>query len=598
MTNVSGAPVPRAGAGTRGLMRAIGSLWFAAVLLVLWLVAMASATVFEMLKGSEWALAAFYKSWWFRLLLSLLAVNVLAALLLRIPFSKRQIGFVLTHVGILVTLVGATVTWLWGIDGRVAILEGETINELLVGEPVLRIGKRADGAEANIDLAASAFSGFRAIDRPAAPELRLGKVGVQTLSYLPDSSWVNEIRDDSPFPSPAVEVAFGPTDQPASTWVFADRRGRLGSVEVGLRQVLDQARLEQLLAETRRAVEQSDGLLKIEVDGAAFDVPLQASLERAVPLGDTGYAIHTLGYFPHAIVGANNQLTNASDHRDNPAIEVEIIGNEVKETRKAFARYPGFGSMHGEAKVEELQLTFVAPKNNGAALPPIEVLKGPKGSLHVRFSHDGEHLVSYPVTVGTALETPWPGLTFEVSQSFDRARFHGSAVPVEPIRETRMPAVLLEVSSDEGSSETWVQKYRPRSVVVDGSTYDVVFAEKTLPLGFGVKLNDFRIGYYPGERMPRSFESRITIIDPTSQELPDRLISMNNPTKHGGFTFYQSSYQPNPGRMTSVLSVSKDPGKPVVFAGYITIMVGMVVVLAIRMDDQRRKARALASSSP
>lgn len=64
-------------------LRAIGSLWFAVVLLVLLLVAMACATVFESTRGTEQALAAFYDSWWFELLLALLAVNVLSAVLVR-----------------------------------------------------------------------------------------------------------------------------------------------------------------------------------------------------------------------------------------------------------------------------------------------------------------------------------------------------------------------------------------------------------------------------------------------------------------------------------------------------------------------------------
>ena len=47
------------------ILRFVGSLWFAAVLLVLLLVGMACATVFESTHGAEQALSAFYRSWWF-----------------------------------------------------------------------------------------------------------------------------------------------------------------------------------------------------------------------------------------------------------------------------------------------------------------------------------------------------------------------------------------------------------------------------------------------------------------------------------------------------------------------------------------------------
>ena len=58
-----------------------------------------------------------------------------------------------------------------------------------------------------------------------------------------------------------------------------------------------------------------------------------------------------------------------------------------------------------------------------------------------------------------------------------------------------------------------------------------------------------------------------------------RVTSMNHPAQYGGFTIFQSSYSQEGGRTMSVLSVSRDPGQPIVFAGYIMMILGMVVVL-------------------
>ena len=51
-----------------------------------------------------------YGTGWFTALAVLLAVNVLAALLVRFPWKRRQTGFVLTHVGLLVLLLGCLLT--------------------------------------------------------------------------------------------------------------------------------------------------------------------------------------------------------------------------------------------------------------------------------------------------------------------------------------------------------------------------------------------------------------------------------------------------------------------------------------------------------
>lgn len=74
-----------------------------------------------------------------------------------------------------------------------------------------------------------------------------------------------------------------------------------------------------------------------------------------------------------------------------------------------------------------------------------------------------------------------------------------------------------------------------------------------------------------------------------------RVVSMNSPVKYGGYSFYQSSYDEKPSRTISYLSVARDPGLPIVFAGYIGVMVGMVIVLVTRMMERRPRASMLTA---
>jgi hypothetical protein len=560
---------------------------------MLLLVVMACATVFESIHGTERVLATFYGSWWFELLLCLLAANVSAAVILRYPFSKRQIGFVLTHAAILVTLAGALVTKRSGIEGHVRIAEGETVDRFNVREQTLTMVNARDGTESGIDLDAPAFKGFQAVDQPGVPVLSLGDVRAHVERYLPDSVWSRWVSDDSPHVRSAVEVSLSPSGQEDPAWVFAAQTAMVASTQVAFRMIADRDELSRLLGEESSATRPtSKGVVKINYEGALFEVPLEECLGEAVPLGDTGHSVRVLRYLPHAIVGADSRLTSASDRPVNPAIEVEIIGPSETETRFAFARFPDF--RHKSHQIEAFDVVFVASADSTPSAP-VEVLGGPDGDLHVRFAPEGMPVVSRALSIGAAVESPWPGWKFAVLRRFDHARVEWSLEPVDPVREERIPAVLVTVTSPEESRETWVQRHLPEQVVVGGTAYELIYGAKQVPLGFALTLEHFRVGYYPGTRRPRSFESQVTIVDPATARAQSRVISMNNPAKHGGYAFYQSNYDLRGESPVSVLSVSRDPGQLIVFVGYVGMMLGMVVVLGTRIAERWRAPKAKAS---
>jgi hypothetical protein len=87
---------------------------------------LACATFIESGYGTEAVRFAVYGSWWFAALLGLLGVNVLAAALIRLPWKRHQTGFVITHAGILVLLVGCVQSWFGGIDAQMGVFEGRT----------------------------------------------------------------------------------------------------------------------------------------------------------------------------------------------------------------------------------------------------------------------------------------------------------------------------------------------------------------------------------------------------------------------------------------------------------------------------------------
>jgi len=102
----------------------LASLRLAVVLLTLLILVLAVATFIETSYGAAAARFSVYRAWWFTLLGGLLGINVLCAAVVRFPWRRHQTGFVMTHAGIIILLLGSFWTARRGIDAQLSIYEG------------------------------------------------------------------------------------------------------------------------------------------------------------------------------------------------------------------------------------------------------------------------------------------------------------------------------------------------------------------------------------------------------------------------------------------------------------------------------------------
>jgi hypothetical protein len=109
-----------------GAFTALASLQLAVVLIAIAAVVVAWATFVERKYGAAAAQFAIYGTPWFAGIDALLALNVLCAVLIRFPWKRRQTGFVVTHVGILVLLAGCLLSQRSGVEAQLPIFEGHT----------------------------------------------------------------------------------------------------------------------------------------------------------------------------------------------------------------------------------------------------------------------------------------------------------------------------------------------------------------------------------------------------------------------------------------------------------------------------------------
>ncbi len=103
---------------------------------------LAYATFFESWYGAAAVQEWIYRTKGFAILLAFLGTNILCAALIRYPWKKRQIGFVITHAGLLTLLAGSWISVRTADEGQLGMLEGETQSQLVrIDYPNVRVRK-------------------------------------------------------------------------------------------------------------------------------------------------------------------------------------------------------------------------------------------------------------------------------------------------------------------------------------------------------------------------------------------------------------------------------------------------------------------------
>jgi len=151
-------------------------------------------------------------------------------------------------------------------------------------------------------------------------------------------------------------------------------------------------------------------------------------------------------------------------------------------------------------------------------------------------------------------------------------------------------AIRVTVSDEEGNQTVaWVRRYDRNEITV-GSKRVMIEYPRRVPLGFALVLDEFVARQYPHSAIPAAYESHLTM---KGGNAPARAVTvaMNAPVKIGGYLFYQSSFGHDPatGRALTVLSLSRDPGTTVLYAGFASMLVGLIVTFYISPQLRRRE---------
>ncbi len=127
----------------------------------------------------------------------------------------------------------------------------------------------------------------------------------------------------------------------------------------------------------------------------------------------------------------------------------------------------------------------------------------------------------------------------------------------------------------------WGWQAYPHQLSVGGTTYDLDLRKQSYPLPFALDLNRFVYEQHPGSMKPKEFSSYVTRRAGKSTE--DVHITMNEPFRHGGYTFYQSGWGPqgipsaHVERWYTVFSVVKNPADIIPEIACYLIALGLLI---------------------
>ncbi|MCK6472614.1 MAG: cytochrome c biogenesis protein ResB [Planctomycetes bacterium] len=545
------------------VFRFLASLHLALFLLTVLIVACAIGTIYESRVNAEVARHWVYNAPWFNAWLVLLVTNLFCAAAIRYPWKPHQTGFVITHAGIILLLIGGMIDRKWGVEGYVGLTVGDapsdTMNlreqEMLVfrptgagsGEPArtpLKVDYLANTRDPRVSVASgdpgiqvevlgavpvrgfmSDYEAVRAMDLPdqhATPGVRWTFFGEMMGGAHPGSILLNDRISLGPA---TLHFRRGlPPEAAPKTVAGSDEKAAHTEVQFVFANHPDMPTVKQLAgpatgAKAALAVDAKGEhpVLKVTMRGKDFEIPVRENLEKHYELeGLEGpWHLRIVGYY-HDFIIVDGKKTNRSAESKNPAVEFQLVGPPVEKSATP-APDAQAGDPHGGG----------ASGREGFGDPSLNVMTlylGDDGKLryHLKSRKSGEK--NGEVVIGQALETGFAkGATFTVDEFLPRsvARTNYKEIPPEQAADDESQQYVLRCRVAAGGEDQTVlvppshdpKRLAPADVEVGGQRVLLTFSSITQKIPFTVALMRFHAPREQGSDMFRTFESNLCFDD-------------------------------------------------------------------------------------
>ncbi len=557
-------------------------------------------------------------AWWpFTLLLTMLSVSLILVTVRRIPFRREKMGVWITHLGILILILGSGLYFGLKTEGDVLVPRGETVDQFHINDRFALHTRRTETEPwcehslpglpryferlSNPDDAWPVAAPFS--DRPLdlvprngdeCQERVNGDPGLRITGFLPyatlEEGWSPVETGFNPFLRFTARLDGKPTQ--GSLLALDPDRNRHEDPEVPFGFFFRWVETEDELSDL---IHPSPPEILVTVRG---NEPLRIPLDRArageVGIPGTPYRLRCEKLYP------SWQLASPGHREKRVAMAmVRVTGGEKIFTRAVVAPDVELsqdilddGTPHAEELVDRdirIELLNVRPGSDVLLIAgPVgthAILRSASGNVAHRKTElgqpvsflDGHLRVTIEATGRSARKTTKPRIIPPRERNLQVGMFN-SMIQAEVTRGDFRERIWIPYSPYTHSSRLG---FFPRTInLPGGDRVELLFSRQTHPLPAPVTLDDFTLEMFPGRTRERDFISQVRFQKEDGQWSEVCEVRSNQPTEFKGWWFFQATWDPPvpemgyPGLSYTGLGVGNRQGVRIMLLGSFLIVLG------------------------
>ena len=176
---------------------------------------------------------------------------------------------------------------------------------------------------------------------------------------------------------------------------------------------------------------------------------------------------------------------------------------------------------------------------------------------------NGQITQSGSIYKGKKIRTAWMDLTFDLIDFYPAEKVY-QFTPLKRPDDISTSALKVRFQG----KESWMKLNSFLSFYSKEASYTLSYMNQRKNIGSTLKLIKFKINRYQGSQKAKEYSS---VVQVDGQKTVT--ISMNEPLKHEGWTFYQSGFDEV--QEASILSVNYDPGRFIKYFGSFLLVLGI-----------------------